>query len=591
MSLRCGLFVPRASRALSLLLTLLAVLGAAMSLSGCATSRGGALSRQAERDRQDRREGEERPTPRPRPPGEDRPSEGDKDNGDTLLNAVLNAALNPPPEPAGYEIQSEPSGAEVHLEGRLLGTTPLRIYDSSNWVLARRLNLSKAGHRPLETFLSHDGRRFRSHRFRLEPLWATLELGPEWGRGLARLDDGQVLLPGRNQVVSGLRTLRIERFGYEPVGVVLDLSEGEVQTLEGTWTPSAFRFAEVEVGPRRWAPAFERLRVRARVSVPGPVTFTVRDGAGRTVHSQQREAGEPWVRFTWDGLTEGRPAAPGVYSWTLSGGPGEAPAEETGRLHIDPAGGAQARSLFGPASGFLFSPSADVLSEAAQFGLFALGAAEGDLVLVPLGAGLRLGLPEAGLELLASAASRLWSDPYLNSWTWTLGTKGRLTDPASAPLQAAWYGAFSLSGFYDADTLIIPQTDPFTNPAGFKGGLALDVPLGPLTLTLAPEAVLAFRDVSYTPGVTTEGGPLAYLRGALSQSGPAGYWAVSGALLSRFFRDEQLIARPYKAGFEFGLRQPEGLTWGGAAALDWFSPNQWTLSLGLQLLQAGLYGP
>lgn len=141
------------------------------------------------------------------------------------------------PSSATLAIESSPRGADVYLEGRFVGTTPLRVDSSPG---RRSLRIEADGYYPYETTLQLSPRETRRVDARLEPIPRTGTLVI-----LANVGGAQVFLDGRaaGTIPSGSGTLRIPQVdagdvevtvvapGYETVVTTVNVRAGDVREV------------------------------------------------------------------------------------------------------------------------------------------------------------------------------------------------------------------------------------------------------------------------------------------------------------------------------------------------------------------------
>ena len=158
---------------------------------------------------------------------------------DTAYYEVTRAGANQPEQPsqATLAIESSPRGADVFLDGRFVGTTPLRVTSQPG---RRSLRIEADGYYPFETTLQLSPGEARRIDARLDaiPRTGTLVI-------MANVGGAQIFLDGRavGTVPSGNGTLRIPQVdageveitlvapGYETVVTRVDVRAGDVREV------------------------------------------------------------------------------------------------------------------------------------------------------------------------------------------------------------------------------------------------------------------------------------------------------------------------------------------------------------------------
>ena len=176
----------------------------------------------------------------------------------------LEVRLNPIPRTGTLYLESSPSGAEVYLEGRLQGRTPLRLTLNEG---TYRVELRLPGHEPYQATVRVERGRETRLSASLRPLRTGelyLEARPE---GAEVYIDGRLVgrSPLRVSLEAGLREVRVVAPGYGEYRAMVEVRPGESVRLL------------VELVPVR-ATLELYLNVEARVFLDGEEVGVARDG-------------------------------------------------------------------------------------------------------------------------------------------------------------------------------------------------------------------------------------------------------------------------------------------------------------------------
>ncbi len=461
------------------------------------------------------------------------------------------------------ELVTEPDEADVFLNQRFYGSTPLQLddLDAGTYLLQIRKRGFHEETRWIE--LRPDSR--LTMNIDLEPItgYLSVEMSPE---------DAELILDGDRmkervaELPVGSYLLRVTAFGYEPYLERITIREDRTTRVRAELEPAPFRISGLSPGRAVFNPrnpgALSRLRISFEVTGPGSGEAVITGPAGDTVFRREFPAfTEREQSFVWEGTgTGGEPLPEGEYRITVSGSGSvagtAAGSREIAAVGIDYSRELRYRSVLTGISGSLLAGSAESLPEgsfqASSLFLFPLSAGDGSndgggsgLV----SAGGRYS-PIGGVELdlaahlivrgrdgvdgsagIGAKAVLFRSAPYDVAG----GSEG---DPGSEQPVRSIEAAASIRGIYSSRE----EVEGITATAGGYLGLPLTFRYGNLRLLLHPEIGISPYDPSESPyreGVFVRG----YLRGGLVlDAGPlsTGVSAAAGSI-------------PFSDGFSFRL--------------------------------------
>ena len=415
-----------------------------------------------------------------------------------------------PPARKGLEIHSQPDDAEVYLDGRYKGLTPLLLGDIPKGRYL--LSIQKEGYYPETTWIDFYG----------DYLWFEAEL--RLITGFLRVETS----PARAEILLGSQTLasgstaevpvgsywlRVRAFAYKEYTARVEIREKALLSLEVRLEEAVFDLSELKASRERFNPrnpgALGRTEVSFRVSSAGSGWASVRHELGEEVYRRSFDSFTDWRQsFAWNGRdADGSPLADGGYTVRVEAVPDRIPEQGPGvwsqevNVVLDSGLRLDFRSLWHGGSGLLYAPSAEVLPEGgSQFSTLILGHLEtsgGETRFsAPWNLGLRLGLG-SGLELDAQAGITIgqYRDeteavdflPLFASAALKrslLKGRGRTEAEVSALVKVAYRNV---------------STDTQANFTGLSLGLPADLGMGPLRFMVCPEIIAAAGRVSYDP--------------------------------------------------------------------------------------------
>jgi len=283
-------------------------------------------------------------------------------------------------EGSGIEIRSEPSGADVYLNGVLRGKTPLEINDRVPG--AQVLRLEKDGYWTKKTVLMlPPGKRLIVYLelaeargiLKLEAVPAGAGAGAKKAssfRPLALIDGDQAEI-GANDVKEGFHTARVRAFGFEDETLTVFVGRGETETVRFVMRPAEFRIDSIKMSRRRFNPRNPGIlgtsTLSFAASAPGKASLTILAKDGTTAFSAELPLFETWEQeFSWEGeYPDGTPVSDGWYKVVVAAKSADASAERTleTRVAVDSDISIRPAAVSGDIGGLLFAPDARTIPE------------------------------------------------------------------------------------------------------------------------------------------------------------------------------------------------------------------------------------
>jgi hypothetical protein len=459
----------------------------------------------------------------------------------------------PPPENVeGLEIRTDPSGAEVWLNGRYQGTTPLVVGGLVKGTY--RLRIARDGFHDTVVWLEYPGGDM-TYAVTLDPIlgFVQVDVSP---RGAEVTLDGKRLSRGITPIPVGTYTVKVSAFGYRTWNDRIAVWENIVTPVTVDLEPAAFSISPPSIGRAVVNPEnpglLGTLEARFEVTAPGNGTVTVFDRSGGEVYRQELPEFRTWSqRFRW------RPTGnipDGEYSLLVSGlGRDGVASQQEILFSVDRTVRIAPRSSWSGSSGLMYAPVAEVLPagsfQSSLLGIAYVDVAE-DEVQAPLQLSFRAGLG-ADLELGGSFGAILTgAAPPLAGGLWL---RWKFAEPQRPlGLGAAIEAKAALQGVPGSGIL---ATDTLANFSGFSIGLPLQLTLGAFSLIAAPAIIASAWQVDYEAS-----GPLTSIAPATWMYWKAGLMFDTGSFvagLSASARSDPLpagflsIALPLQAGAEF----------------------------------------
>ena len=459
------------------------------ALLACSTTSGSLLGDAAERDKKDTSK-------------RSQDSNQDDEEGGSFFDALASAE-----EDTGVSIRSTPSGADVYLNNRYMGITPLRIDDIDPG--SYKITLKMEGYYSENEWIFYSGD-YKSFYYNLDKITGFLKI--ETFPPDAEINYGSMWVPADrlHELSVGTRTIRVRAFGYEEESLPVEIHERRVTEISVTLRETGFSISGLRSNRTVFNPRngglLGKARIGFQVSNYGSGRAVILDPQDRIVLSLDLGRFDTWQQgFEWDGRgANGNPLPDGSYTVRI-----EAVGEQTGEqdsaqlgVLIDSSIVLRFRSLWSGSAGLLYVPTADIVpGGSVQLSTLALahasGAGANTIVRVPVNLGLRLGMgPRNLFELDASIGGIIGYEEE------TLFMPGF----ASAAFKASLLRpkrTFDLSSAAQVKlTFQNTHIDTLANYRGLSVGLPTGLHLGPLAILFSPEVIWSWRAVSYDPDYT-----------------------------------------------------------------------------------------
>lgn len=442
---------------------LAALCAGAILLAGCATSRGGALGTVSSA----------------------RSSAAASTSGS---NPPQEPAQNPPGTTRGLQVLTDPSSAEVWIDGSYKGLSPYVMEDVTvGW---HRVVLRKDGYYESSGWVEFKGDPVL-YQVTLSQIVGFLQVTATPPDVLVTVDGTQVGV-GTQQVPVGTHEVTVKSFGYTPYTTQVTIAEKAVTNLTVTLQPAPFDVTDFSLPKKAvnpWNPGLiGSLEIHFSVTGPGTGTLRVSDGSGAVLYERTLPAFTTWDQaFTWDVRTaEGTPLGDGQYSISVeaAGPDAGAPVTRDAQFTVDSSLRVVPRSLWSGSSGLLYAPVAEVLPEGDfQVGLLGAGIANLADIQVPLQVGARFS-PVTGMEIDASAGLVGTSNflPVFASvaarWP-LLAPRGGVGTSAAVQVKLAGQLITTQTG------VVVDPTDTFANFTGLSVELPLQLTVGAFSALLS----------------------------------------------------------------------------------------------------------
>lgn len=505
-----------------------------LALSGCAVVSGATFDSVIEA------EGRSDEDEAPRPEGEDR-------SDDESSSAPL-------------RIVTEPDGANVYLDGRLRGSSPI--------------DLESIDPGPHLLLVKKDGY-FEERRWVDVPESGTVLIDVELEQITGFIDvattpaDAAVLIGGEEvddgfaEMPIGTYRVEVRRFGYRGYETRVRVRADEVTRVNVDLEPAPFEVSDLVA----WRSAFNpenpggvgTTLVSYEVTAPGDGELVIRDQSDSVVRRVSQGPYRTWDQaYRWDGTDErGRTVADGAYEVTLGATGDDGRYEEaTTTVRVDRSLVVRFRSIWSATPGMLYAPTLSALPfsqlqvSAQVAGVVAPGA-DGLLARFPGRVGVRVGVG-AGFELFGYGGFVAHSEPIADrataggsvSWDGLSANVGRTTLAAGVAAGGAWRTPTSDGRYAGPDS-----------QASFPGvfaSLPLSARLGIVSLVLAPEYRFTPAEVVYGSDLPAgdHWGSIGYLRTGVLVDARQLSMGASAAFRSTRFDEGVSLDLPFQAGLE-----------------------------------------
>ena len=491
----------------------------------------------------------------------------------------------------GLEITSSPKEAEVYLDNRYMGTTPLLLADLPRG--RYKLTITKKGYYTYNDWISYY-EPYLSFQAELEVITGFLKVvstpaNAEISIGSINLKSGITA-----NVPIGRYPATARSFGYEEYTGSVEIRENELTILAVKLKEADFSISYFQVNRSSFNPRNPGLlgiiRLSFQVSNYGSGVVVITDHRGKELDRIRLKPFTTWTQeFRWNGRGKsGNPLADGEYELRLEARDRKQQEEllvETIPVSIDSSLQINLRSLWSGSAGLLYAPSPERLPPGSvQMASLFIAHVQENLASfsIPWNLSLRLGLkPDLELDLVA-------------------GLKLNYDSQAEDSVPPFFAGAALKTGLFQWGNLLKLEvgaqvkatyqsvySDTLANFTGLSVGLPLGLELGPVGLYLSVELIISPYMVSYevpdSPGLYS----WAYARAGLLLDLNSIVFGVSATFRSKPFHQGFSMDLPFQAGIEGHLLLPGTQIFLSLAVATEFSGIEsfyWLVGAGLGLI-------
>ena len=469
----------------------------------------------------------------------------------------------PRPGTPQLRIRSTPDDADVTINNRYVGRTPLTVNDLSPGT--HRVVISRSGYRTVERWIRLRDNSVSELDVALEQRvgFLAVTVQPE---SADLFLDGTRLADTGNRYAVGEYTLTAVAFGYRTDVRRITIRENRTTSVVVTLEPAPFAISSLAIANSRFNPRSPgpsgSVVIRFTAAAPGSGEVTIRDEFGIPRFTRSIEALAAENRVAWDGRDHaGVPLPDGVYTVVVraTGEDGETVVESADTVQIDSSIRVAYRSMIGGTAGTLFAPDTAALPRGSyQVGAGSLGRWQvgSDFDRATAHLGIRVGAG-AGLEPALAAEVAVSTQRPETHLQGTVSLKWAYSDPPPGPgVRFTGAAQTALTIASGPGTEPIPRDTSANHP---RWAIAAPVGLvtGPIRVIVAPE--LAVSDSHPTArGARVSGRfPLVwgYGRAALIYDGGPTMAAVSTAL--RFEPWLRTVSGPPSIAVEFHRLIPD----------------------------------
>jgi hypothetical protein len=473
-----------------------------------------------------------------------------------------------PPAPGKQQlyVTTQPDAAQVFIDGRFSGVTPMLLPDFAFGHYY--LEIVKNGYERLAGWVDYTEDHW-AFFYALARETAVLDLRVSPPEAEVRTAS-RPLRAGKNELPAGTYTVTASAFGYRTETVEVSLRAKETATVELELEKAEFAIAGLFVS----RPAFNPLRpgpassvtLHFSVTAPGSGDLSVIGPDGREIARLDElrfSALEQTVR--WNGRTAaGDVPSDGAYTFVVRGKGDDAAQTVEARLDVklDSSLAVGHGVVWSGSAGLYYAPSPLVLPAwNLELGASALAGFAGQTgISAPAALGARVGLG-GGQEVTAGLAARFGEEgapaavPSLSYKLQFLATPGPVELAAALQAKAAY--RFN------------ENSDFFADAAGFSAGVPFRLALGPFSLYLEPEFIAApFKVSSAAPGL------YAWFYGRAGLAFDADGFTVAASVSARTTPLDEgfAIALPVQTALEIDVYLPASPLYLSAVALaEWDS--------------------
>jgi hypothetical protein len=400
---------------------------------------------------------------------------------------------NPPVAKKGLEVVSDPTSAEVWIDGSFRGLSPYIAEDiSPGW---HKVMLRKTGYYETSSWIDFESD-YMLFQTTLVQMTGYLQLSVD-PLGTAVSVGGRSVGAGLTQLPVGTYTAIARLFGYTEFRQSVTIEDKATTSLDISLAPAEFAISSLSVPKPAVNPENPGLLgvLEASFSVTGPGTGTVviRDTGSNEVFSQALPEFTTWEQaFVWNVRDmAGQALADGPYTLlVVAQGPGsEQTVEKEIPIRIDRTLKVGPRSLWSGSAGLLYAPVAESLPGGDfQVGILAAGisqAATGQF-LAPVLLGARIGL---GGRLELDASGGVIASSSATSVGGTVAARWNLLAPKGTfGTSMAVQGKLSIWLTPDLNGAAVLPTDTFANFTGISVEVPFEVSLGAMNFMLSAGA-------------------------------------------------------------------------------------------------------
>lgn len=463
-------------------------------------------------------------------------------------------------EDTSLNIDSDPDGADVYIDGIYYGSTPLEVTSLDYGRYSIKIEMQ--GFYVLTTWIDYDENR-RFFDFSLEQItgYIDIQIWPE--NAQIMLGENKIFI-GVTEVPVGNYKLLAQAFGYRDYETSVTISENMTTSLQIELEEVDFEITNFKVDREKFNPrnpgVLGTSTVYFEVSTYGRGEAKIINQEGIEVCSYRFKRFVTWNQsFIWTGRdNQDIPLNDGKYEIILT-----TVAEKTGKvltvtadIEIDSSLTISFRSLFSGSAGLLYAPSTEVLPPFnIQCSVILLAHVhpynDNDYFRAPVALGLRLGLPaNSEINLIANMILENLSDNTL--FGFSLSYKLQLLNAKrSGGIGSAVIAKLSYQHDYNLDS--------YANFTGASLGLPLRLNLGYFSLIISPEIIVSFSRVSYNPNEQVAEDFYSWLYGRAGLFFDSGYimTGISASVRTIPFSEGLSLDVPFQAGFEFHAMLPE----------------------------------
>jgi hypothetical protein len=425
---------------------------------------------------------------------------------------------NPPGSSKGLQVLTDPSSAEVWIDGDFKGLSPYVMEDISiGW---HRILLRKEGYYETSSWVEFKGDPLL-YQTTLSQIIGFLQISAT-PSDITVTVDGQAIPAGTQQVPVGTHEVVVKSFGYVPYTTSVVIAEKAVTALSVALQPAPFDITAFSIPKTTINPANPGLigSIEANFSVTGPGggEIHVVDATGAEVYTRTLADFATWDQsFTWDvHSSTGQALGDGLYTLRLDtrGTGAETNVTKELQFTVDSSLKVAPRSVWSGSAGLLYAPVSEILPQGDfQFGVLGAGISTPDLssIQVPFQLGMRIGMAP-GMELDASAGLIATSTvlPIFASVTarWgLLAPRGGIGTSAAVQVKLAGQIATTQNSVEPL------MTDTFANFTGLSVELPLQLTVGALSglLSFGATGSLWYPYLFQADGITPRLGPVTWL--------------------------------------------------------------------------------